>query len=362
MTATVSLSRFIRLGINANTVQPYKPFSELNDKYRKHVVFASEIIEFAKGDTVLKGAIDRNCYYYLLKGKLSFKTGMLSKKTLSSDDKNSLFDIGALLPGEVDIIAADAGHILAVKIDMMDAALAWTQAAELEATSATTEKTRSNPVKEMIVEEEEEDDWMSELLAYPLFFNLPPANISRVLSLFEKVEVRKGEEIIKQGDEGNYFYALIKGKANVITEDQKDKPVASLSSGSYFGEDALVSGSPRSASVIMTTDGEVGRLDRESFQSLLQEPVVKYISQEEVGKNLMKRSVRCVLIDVRSNEEFEHAPSHNSRNIPCRELRSSIAELDKEALYFISPEGGKRSELAAHLMSQANLQAFVIQH
>jgi rhodanese-related sulfurtransferase len=76
----------------------------------------------------------------------------------------------------------------------------------------------------------------------------------------------------------------------------------------------------------------------------------------------MKRSVRCVLIDVRSNEEFEHAPSHNSRNIPCRELRSSIAELDKEALYFISPEGGKRSELAAHLMSQANLQAFVIQH
>ena len=153
MTATVSLSRFIRLGINANTVQPYKPFSELNDKYRKHVVFASEIIEFAKGDTVLKGAIDRHCYYYLLKGKLSFKTGMLSKKTISSDDKNSLFDIGTLLPDGLDILAADAGHMLAVKIDMMDAALAWTQAAELEAASAPAEKTRSNPVKEMIVEE-----------------------------------------------------------------------------------------------------------------------------------------------------------------------------------------------------------------
>ena len=60
MTATVSLSRFIRLGIKANTVQPYKPFSELNDKYRKHVVFAREIIEFANGDIVLKGSIDRN--------------------------------------------------------------------------------------------------------------------------------------------------------------------------------------------------------------------------------------------------------------------------------------------------------------
>ena len=362
MTATVSLSRFIRLGVNANTVQPYKPFSELSDKYRKHVVFASEIIEFAKGDTVLKGAIDRRYYYYLLKGKLSFKTSMLSKKTLSSEDKNTLFDIGTLLPDNVDILAADTGHMLAVKIDMMDAALAWTQAAELEATSVTSEKASANSFKEIIVEEEGEEDWMSELLAYPLFFNLPPANISRVLSLFEKMEVSKGEEIIKQGDEGNYFYALIKGKANIVTDDQKDKPVANLVSGSYFGEDALVSGAPRSASVIMTTDGEVGRLDRESFQSLLQEPVVKYISQEDVGKNLMKRSVRCVLIDVRSHEEFEHSPSHNSRNIPCRQLRSSIVELDKEVLYFISPEGGKRSELAAHLMSQANLKAFVIQH
>lgn len=360
MTTTVSLSRFIRLGINANTIQPYKPFSELSDKYRKQVVFASDIIEFVKGDTVLKGQIDRHCYYYLLKGKLGFKTGMLSKKTISSDDKDSLFDIGRLLPDNIDITAADTGHMLAVKADMMDAALAWTQASE----AASETKAPAKAETAMVAEEDsdEEDDWMSALLANPLFFNLPPANISRVLSLFEKVEVKKGEEIIRQGDEGNYFYALIKGKAQVVTDNQHDKPDAILASGSYFGEDALVSGAPRSASVIMSADGEVGRLDRESFQSLLQDPVVKYVSQEEVGKSLMKRGVRCVLIDVRSREEFAHAPSPNSRNIPCRELRAAIADLDKESSYFISPEGGKRSELAAHLMSQANLKAFVIQN
>lgn len=360
---TVSLSRFVRLGINANTVRSYKPFSELNDKYRKNVLFASEIIEFAKGDTVFKGKLNRSCYYFLLKGKLVFKTGMLSKKTISSDDKNSLFDIGALLPDDVDIVAAETGYMLSVKIDMMDAALAWTQASEeVSAAAFSSAEPARMEVVEDADEDEDENDWMSALLAYPLFFNLPPANISRVLSLFEKVAVTKGEEVIKQGDEGQYFYALIKGKAHVITDNQKDKPTAVLSSGSYFGEDALVSGAPRSASVIMVTDGEVGRLDRENFQSLLQDPVVKYVSQEEVGKSLMKRGVRCVLIDVRSHEEFEHAPSPNSRNIPCRELRSSIASLDKDSLYFISPEGGKRSELAAHLMSQANLQASVIQN
>jgi rhodanese-related sulfurtransferase len=361
MTATVSLSRFINLGINANTVRPYKPFSELSDKYRKQVVFASEIIEFSKGDSVLKGRLDRSCYYYLLKGKLTFKTGMLSKKTISSEDKNALFDIGTLLPDDIDIIAAESGHMLSVKIDMMDAALAWTQASEAASESGASAN-KPVPAPTISDDAEEENDWMSALLAYPLFFNLPPANISRVFALFEKIAVTKGEEIIRQGDEGQYFYALIKGKANVITDNQHDRPTAMLASGSYFGEDALVSGAPRSASVIMTSDGEVARLDRDSFQSLLQDPVVKYISQEDVGKNLMKRTVRCVLIDVRSREEFEHAPSPNSRNIPCRELRASIAELDRESLYLISPEGGKRSELAAHLMSQANLKAFVIQN
>ncbi|HSC75057.1 MAG TPA: cyclic nucleotide-binding domain-containing protein [Pseudomonadales bacterium] len=364
-TATVSLSRFIQLGINANTIQPYKPFSELSDKYRKQVVFASDIVEFAKAETVLKGQIDRHCYYYLLKGKLSFKTGLLLKKTISSDDDTCLFDIGRLLPDSVDIVAADAGHMLVVKADLMDAALAWTQANDAASASGTNSRVASSKAEQPMAMEEEGDedsDWMSALLAYPLFFNLPPANISRVLSLFEKIDVKKGEAVIKQGDEGNYFYALIKGKAQVITDNQTDKPTAILSSGSYFGEDALVSGAPRSASVIMNTDGEVGRLDRESFQSLLQDPVVKYISQEDVGKNLMKRGVRCVLIDVRSREEFKHSPSPNSRNIPYRELRETISTLDKESSYFISPEGGKRSELAAHLMSQANLQAFVIQN
>ena len=359
MTATVSLSRFVRLGISGNSVRTHKPFSELSDKYRKQVVFASDIVEFAKGDTVFKGKPDKSRYYFLLKGKLVFKTGMLSKKTIGSGDEAAQFEIGALIPDGIDVTAAEDGHMLAVKIEMMDAALAWTQAGEMETTATTAAAITQD--EGSADDEVGGDDWMDALLAYPLFFNLPPANISRVLSLFERVEVKKGEAVITQGEEGQYFYALIRGKADVIIYNRTDKPVAQLASGSYFGEDALVSDAPRSASVIMTSNGEVGRLDGDSFRSLLKDPVVKYISQDEVGKYLMKRGTRCVLIDVRSHEEFEHTPSPNSKNIPCRELRIRIPQLDKDSLYFISPDGGKRSELAAHLMSQANLNAFVIQ-
>ena len=360
---TVSLSSFIRLGINANAVSSYKPFSELSDKYRKQVVFASEIIEFVKGDVVFAGHLDRNRYYFLLKGKLIFKTGILSKKTISSYDSFAKFDISPLLPESVDIKAAEAGHILSVEAIMLDTALAWMQAKELQPEieiSEMPEKDFTGALPTVKTGENENDDWMSLLLASPLFFNLPPANISTVFSLFERVRVSKGDVIIHQGEEGRFFYVLIHGAAKVVIDGKVNQSDIELSAGAYFGEGALVSGEPRSATVTMTTDGEIGKLNYADFQNLLIDPVVKFMSEEEVGRHLIKYGMRCILLDVRSADEFTHSPSPNSQNISCQALRDLIPTLDSSAYYFISPKGGKRSELAAHLLAQANLTAFVI--
>jgi rhodanese-related sulfurtransferase len=361
--SNINLSRFIRLGINAGSLATVNPFNQLDDSYRKQVIFASGVIEFAKGDTVFKGHLDRSHYYFLLKGKIFYKTGLLSKKSIGASDPVAQFDISSLLPDGVNILAAEPGHLLSVEADMLDAALAWMQAGDI------TQKPDLKPSHAISshpeishVDDENDDDWMTVLLASPLFFNLPPANISRLFVLFERIPVRSGDVIVKQGDDGDDFYVLISGQAEVVLDDCYDKPAAQLSQGSYFGEGALVSGEPRSASVIMTSDGEVGRLDRENFQSLLKDPVVKFISPEELGQQLMKNRSHCVLVDVRSPEEFAHTPSANCHNIPCRELRAAIPDMDKDALYFISQEGGKRSELAAHLLSQANLKAFVIRN
>ena len=101
-------------------------------------------------------------------------------------------------------------------------------------------------------------------------------------------------------------------------------------------------------------------MGRDSFRELLVDSLVKFVSQEEVGMKLIKAGKQCVLVDVRSKEEFDHSPSFNARNIPYSELRAVIPSLDAACTYYISHEGGKRSELAAHLFSQANLKAFVI--
>ncbi len=354
---TPNLSLFIRLGINANSLKTYKPFGDLNEKFRKHVIFDSTAIEFKKGDVVFGKQRDPAKSTYLLKGKLTFKSGLMSKKVLDAASDTNLFAIDSQIPEGIEAVATEDGHTLVVSRELMDTALAWTQTANIEesqslgaAPVATVEETSG----------EEEGDWMTNLLSFPLFFNLPPANISRAFALFERIEVNKGDRIIEEGAEGDYFYVVISGKAAVVfNKDSGKKPVL-LDTGSYFGEDALLSDKPRSASVDMVTNGALGRMDKENFRGLLVDPLVKFISQEEVGMKLIKAGKQCVLVDVRTKEEFDHAPSFNARNIPYNELRNVIPELDAACTYFVSHEGGKRSELAAHLFSQSSLKAFVI--
>lgn len=359
--APANLSRFAHFGVNANSVKLHNPLNELNDKYRQQVIFSSDLIEFQKGKKIFNGKIDRNRYYFLLKGEIKFKTGIFSRKSIHSHDPIALFDISPHLPDNAPVIAEEPGCILSIEADLLDTALAWMRAHIVDAGQYI--KPDSEPesctrkLHELVPVENDDNDWMSLLLHSPLFFNLPPANISRVFTLFERFNVNNGEVIIKQGDQGRYFYVIIEGCAKVMIDDV---PVAELGRGDYFGEGAILTGTPRSASVITTSDGQIGRLDHDDFQHLLHDTVVKFITPDELGKKILKDMKHCVLLDVRSREEYSNKPSPNSRNIPCGELRQAIPGLDMHSTYFISQEGGKRSELAAHLLSQANLNAFVI--
>lgn len=361
--AAVSSSRFVHFGINANSVKMHNPLNELNDKYRQQVIFSSEIIEFSQGKKIFNGKIDRSRYYFLLKGKIKFKTGFFSRHCIDCHDQIALFDISPHLPDNVPIIAEESGFILSIEADLLDTALAWMRAHIVDAgqdiQSDSDPESCTKKLHELVPVENDDNDWMSLLLHSPLFFNLPPANISRVFTLFERFNVSNGEVIIKQGDEGRYFYVIIEGCANVMIDDV---PAAELGRGDYFGEGAIVTGAPRSASVIMTSAGQIARLDHDDFQHLLHDTVVKFITPDELGKKILKDMKHCLLIDVRSKEEYLNRPSPNSRNIPCEELRQIIPGLDSSLTYFISQEGGKRSELAAHLLSQANLKAFVIRN
>lgn len=76
-----------------------------------------------------------------------------------------------------------------------------------------------------------------------------------------------GEEICKQGDEGNYFYIIVSGKAvcSQRNAEGEDVTVATLDEGKYFGEIALMKPVPRQATVKADGDIKVLAIDRVTF-------------------------------------------------------------------------------------------------
>jgi len=78
--------------------------------------------------------------------------------------------------------------------------------------------------------------------------------------------VQPGEVIIKEGEQGDYFYAVDQGKF-IASKDGEDKFVYD-GTGS-FGELALLYNSKRAATVVAETEGVLWALDRRSFRALV---------------------------------------------------------------------------------------------
>jgi small-conductance mechanosensitive channel/CRP-like cAMP-binding protein len=75
-----------------------------------------------------------------------------------------------------------------------------------------------------------------------------------------------GERIIEEGDPGQTFYLVASGRVSVTTKSGVE--VTRLSRGQYFGEMSLLTGEPRSATVVAVDDAVLFELDRPGFGEL----------------------------------------------------------------------------------------------
>ncbi len=81
----------------------------------------------------------------------------------------------------------------------------------------------------------------------------------------------RGEALTRQGAEAHWLYILTKGSAEVVisNEDGTSRQVAILKDGDFFGEMGLMTGEPRSATVIALEDVEACRLDKHDFYDII---------------------------------------------------------------------------------------------
>lgn len=100
-----------------------------------------------------------------------------------------------------------------------------------------------------------------------VFSNLTVRETEILVDAFERQEVKTDDFIIQQGDEGDFFYVLLRGDCQFIVNN---RVVGKASRGQTFGELALLYKSPRAASVKAETDCVLFRVDQSTFRYILQ--------------------------------------------------------------------------------------------
>jgi putative peptide zinc metalloprotease protein len=105
------------------------------------------------------------------------------------------------------------------------------------------------------------------------FANLPAETLRWLALRVETVTCEAGQEIIREGDPADAFYLVQSGRVGVVgrREDGTEYSIATLGPGSPFGEQALVTGEPRSATVRALEPTTLLRLGRDGFLAVLAE-------------------------------------------------------------------------------------------
>jgi CRP/FNR family transcriptional regulator, cyclic AMP receptor protein len=102
----------------------------------------------------------------------------------------------------------------------------------------------------------------------PLFSGLSKRELEEVASLADEIDLRDGKELTRQGKAGREFFVLLEGSADVTKDDRR---INQLGDGDFFGEIALISRSPRTATVTATSPVRALVITDRSFRRLLED-------------------------------------------------------------------------------------------
>lgn len=120
----------------------------------------------------------------------------------------------------------------------------------------------------------------------PMFSHLPPPILAALARRLMVEQHPAGEEIIRVGEPGDKLYIIQRGQVEVIGRDPlgRERPLAMLREGDFFGEMALLRDAPRAAACRARTGVQLLSLSRADFNGLLKSaPQIQDLLEQAAG-------------------------------------------------------------------------------
>ncbi len=334
------------LEIDPKQIKSFSPINSLNPENVQDLIKKISATKIAAGHYIFKKGDTEKAHVYVLRGEVELVQDKKVVKSVKAGTPDGLQPLAHGFPRQYSARAKGDAIVTRINSDMLDIMLTWDQ-------------TGSYSV-EAVDEEDEETDWMTRILQTRAFHRIPPANIQAMFMRMESVSYKPGEKVIEQDAEGDYFYIIKEGRC-LVTRATPANPngvkLATLSVGDSFGEEALISDSKRNATITMLTEGHLMRLNKEDFNSLLNEPLLNWVEYDEARKLVEDGAV---WFDVRLPTEHKAKHIKGSINIPLIFLRMKANSLDTDKKYVIYCDTGRRSSAASFLLNEKDIETYVL--
>jgi CRP-like cAMP-binding protein len=334
------------------SVQVLKSFAPLDGLKRDNLAALAKKVSIrtmAAGRFLFKEGESDKRTVWLVGGMVELREGDRTVGMIRGGTPEARNALSPQFPRRMSARAVDEISYLAIDSELLDVMITWDQTGTYEVAE----------LQEQL-QGAAADDWMTTLLQTKSFHRIPPANIQAIFLRMQRVPYKTGEVVIKQGDEGDYFYVIVSGKCTVTRETPLNKEgikLAELAIGDTFGEEALIAEAKRNATVTMLSDGVLMRLAKQDFRELMNEPLLQWVSYDQASE-IVRRGGKW--LDVRLPSEHQNLCIEDSLNIPLYFIRLKLSTLDRNTPYVVYCDTGRRSSAAAYILVERGFDAYVL--
>ncbi len=320
-------------------LKKYNYFSSFSDDALEALAGKIKVVNFPAGTEIVKEGAIGDSFYFVKEGQLE-----VTKKTKSGEAAKLAVVGSGQGFGEMALLTCSVRSSSVT-------AITGVELFELSKSDFEDVVLEESAFRSMICRKAKEHVQFNSIKTLQPFQLLEPAKMYAVMEKMTEKKYAADEDIIKQGDKGDFYYIIKSGSVAVLKKkkgEEEYKQVAMLRDGDAFGEEALIRDDPRNATCRTVQETTVLALNKKDFDQIVKAAFMENIFPEEILLDTYLDDY--VVIDARIPAEYEEEHIYGAVNIPVEVLREKCAEFDKSKQYITYCLNDSRGMVATFLL------------
>jgi len=334
------------MAIQTGELKKYNYFSSFSEESREYLSQKLDVRNYPARSVIFNEGAQGDCFFFVKQGRLEVtkttKYGQTAKLSILGSGQGF---------GEMSLLTGDSRCCTITTLTpVVLYCLAQSDFTELIR--------RESGFRKALLKRAADSSYFNKIKTLQPFALLEPDRMYALLARMQESTYSLGEDIITQGEKGDYYYIIKSGRVAVLKKNKGEKDpkhVALLEEGDAFGEEALIRDDPRNATCRAAEETTVYVLDKVDFDQIMKGSFLDNIFAEDIS--LQNYRNKYIVIDARVPSEYEEEHIEGAWSLPVEVLRKKYANLDPKKAYITYCTNDSRGMVAAFLLKNNGFNA-----